>query len=176
MLIHDPETGRILDANEAGEDLFGYDVEALREMEVREFSPTMENVADQVETAFAKTMPTGEEALDWEIGGADGTVTEVWVELRRETIDGTEVVVTFVTDLARKVKAVLETVTEPESAALKPISLVDAVATQIDRAESATDRVRFEADLPETCLVRANDRLDDVVGNLLMNAFEHTEG
>lgn len=81
-----------------------------------------------------------------------------------------------ITDLAKKVRAVLETVTDSEGSVLEPVSLVEAVREQIERAESATDRVTFEADMPETSVVQANDLLDDVIGNLLMNAVEHTDG
>ena len=81
-----------------------------------------------------------------------------------------------ITELGKKVRSVLETVTDEDGARLGPVSLTKAVDTQVQRARSTTDRVAFDVDVPDACVVVANDLLEDVVGNLLMNAVEHTDG
>jgi len=80
-----------------------------------------------------------------------------------------------ITDLATKVRSILDAVTTGDDASLEPVALAPVVEAEAGRIDGLTDRVDIEASVPETVRVRANDLLEDVVGNLLTNAVEHTD-
>jgi len=81
-----------------------------------------------------------------------------------------------ITDLTKTVRSTLETVTEADDDSLRDVSLPAVVETKIEQVEAVSDRVAFERSFPEECAIRANDLFGDVVGNLLTNAVEHTDG
>lgn len=120
IIVHDPGSGAILDTNGAGEDLFGYEVDELREMAVTDFSPSIEDARQKVEAAFERTAEVGEHELDWEITRPDGTTVEVNVSLRHRAIDGTPLVFAFVTDVSgiRKRERILDGLNDVATALL----------------------------------------------------------
>jgi signal transduction histidine kinase len=80
-----------------------------------------------------------------------------------------------ISDLATKVRRILDTVAEEGGASREPVDAVPVVAEEAVRVDAMSDRVSVVTDLPESCSVLANDLLGDVVGNLLTNAVEHTD-
>jgi len=78
--------------------------------------------------------------------------------------------------LTDRIRSILDTVLENDDDSLEPVSLPAVVEEEADRVRSMADRVSVECDLPETCQVRANELLGDVVSNVLTNAVEHTDG
>jgi len=80
-----------------------------------------------------------------------------------------------ISDLATKVRRILDTVADDENASREPVDIVPIVAEEAARVEAMSDRVTVDTDLPESAEVLANDLLSDVVGNLLTNAVEHTD-
>ena len=81
-----------------------------------------------------------------------------------------------VTDLTRKVRSTLTTLTDGKSSELKPISLRPVLRAEVDRADQMAARASFTIDCPDDARALANELLGDVIGNVLTNAIEHTEG
>jgi len=98
-MVHDAETGAILDVNPACEDLFGYDAEVLCELDVSEFSPSVPEAAARAGDAIERAAATGAYDFDWEVTKADGTRATVHVELRDHTDANAPRVVAYVTDV-----------------------------------------------------------------------------
>lgn len=80
-----------------------------------------------------------------------------------------------ISDLATKVRRILDTVAGDENVSRKPVDIVPIVTAEAARVEAMADRITVDTDLPESAEVLANDLLSDVVGNLLTNAVEHTD-
>jgi len=80
-----------------------------------------------------------------------------------------------IADLGGKVGSILGSVADESDASLEPVRLEPVVRTEAERVRSLSDRVDVEVAVPEDLSVLANDLFDDVVGNLLTNAVEHTE-
>jgi len=80
-----------------------------------------------------------------------------------------------ISDLATKVRRILDTVADQEDVSREPVDIVPVVTEEAARVGAMADRVTVDTDLPESTEVLANDLLSDVVGNLLTNAVEHTD-
>ena len=72
-----------------------------------------------------------------------------------------------ISDLAEKVRSILDTVADEDDISRKPVALAPVVAEQADRVDVVVD-------VPEV-RVLANDLLSDVVANVLTNAVNHTD-
>jgi signal transduction histidine kinase len=81
-----------------------------------------------------------------------------------------------VTDLTRKVRSTLKTLTDGKTNELNPIRLEPILRAEVDRADQMAERVSFTVECDDEDRAMANELLGDVVGNLLTNAIEHTEG
>ena len=81
-----------------------------------------------------------------------------------------------VTDLTRKVRSTLTTLTDGKTNELKPILLEPVLRSEVDRADQMAARVSFSVDCGAQDRAMANELLGDVIGNLLTNAIEHTAG
>ena len=79
-----------------------------------------------------------------------------------------------ISDLAEKVRSILDTVADEDDISRKPVALAPVVAEQADRVDALADRVDVVVDVPEV-RVLANDLLSDVVANVLTNAVNHTD-
>jgi len=82
---------------------------------------------------------------------------------------------TKIADLGGKIGTILGSVTDSSDRSLEPTRLEPVVRTEADRVRSLSDRVDVDVTVPEDLSVMANDLFDDVVGNVLTNAVEHTE-
>ena len=80
-----------------------------------------------------------------------------------------------ISDLATKVRRILDTVADEDDVSRKPVDIVPVVTEEAARVEAMSDRVTVDCDLPGSIDVVANDLISDVVGNLLTNVVEHTE-
>ncbi|QPV62682.1 hybrid sensor histidine kinase/response regulator [Halosimplex litoreum] len=80
-----------------------------------------------------------------------------------------------IVDLTDKIRSILDTVTDDGDDSLEPTSISRVVDEEVARVSSLSDRVDIVVDVPNA-EVLANDLLSDVVGNLLTNAVEHTDG
>lgn len=100
ILVHDPETGRILDANPSAERLYSRDVSTLRGVGVEMISVT-EDGYDQTtaERYIRDAHETGDQRFEWYIELPDGSRRWVDVHLQPATLDGKERVLAVVRDI-----------------------------------------------------------------------------
>ena len=80
-----------------------------------------------------------------------------------------------VEEIVGRVRTVLRTLTGEGNTELEPIDLGTELRAEIERVRATYPEVTFEAELPETTTVLANDLLGDVLGNVVTNAIEHNE-
>lgn len=76
-------------------------------------------------------------------------------------------------DLTRKVKSVLDTLTDESDPELARVDLVPIVEDEAERVRGMDDAVTIDVATPDQAPVIADDLLSEVVGNLLSNAVEH---
>lgn len=98
-------------------------------------------------------------------------------ELDGEQAEWAETVVDWsdnVTDLTRKVRSTLTTLTGEESTELVPIELCPVIDAEVDRASQMDGEITITVECPDGQRVVADELLGDVIGNLLTNAVEHS--
>jgi PAS domain S-box-containing protein len=103
IVLHDADTGEILDANPRAQEVYGYSTEELGELGVGGFSATDEGY-DQA-TAEAKideAIETDGTTFDWRIVRPDGTRRWVEVSLKPAVIDGEQRVLGTVRDITER--------------------------------------------------------------------------
>lgn len=79
-------------------------------------------------------------------------------------------------DLTRKVRRILQSLTTEGELELDAVDLTAALEGEVARVRTMTDTVTIEADVPDGVVVRADELLSDVFGNVLTNAVEHNDG
>ncbi|WP_276250886.1 PAS domain-containing protein [Haloarcula rara] len=99
LMVHDPETGRILDANQAACALVGRDREQLVGATVGEIS-TAAFTTDEAVAAIRRAADDGDHQVAWEVVGPEGQRRSVEVTLERLDVDGTVRVVAFIREPA----------------------------------------------------------------------------
>jgi signal transduction histidine kinase len=95
-----------------------------------------------------------------------------------DNADRAETIVSWsgdVIDLTQKVRRMLDAVTGQRDHSLSRVDLTETLRERIDHVESMDAAATIEADLPDRVLVKADDMLPAVVGNLLSNAIEHND-
>jgi len=100
IVIHDPGTGAMLDANRRLEGLYGYTAAELRELTVEEISA---NTYSHTQAAAQRRISAAAEgtpqAFEWRIKRVDGELRWVSVHLTRITIDGRPYVLGEIADI-----------------------------------------------------------------------------
>jgi len=100
ILVHDPETLDIVDANRPAADLFGYSASRLRRMDVMDFTVDHpEFDAATVERKLGRTLDEGTQRFDWPIEREDGDRRWAEVSLTRATVGGDERVLAVLRDI-----------------------------------------------------------------------------
>jgi PAS domain S-box-containing protein len=81
ITIHDPETGELLDVNDAFCDLLGYDREKIIESEVMEYTPSGQGYTVKKAKEFIReVVETGEpKRTEWAVKTADGEIRQLEV-------------------------------------------------------------------------------------------------
>jgi PAS domain S-box-containing protein len=102
VLLHDIETGSILDANDAAEELYGYTVAELREQGIAGVSTesprfSHERALDRIQTAADGETPE----FQWQIRHASNEVRWVQVSLQRIALDGDPYVLAEIQDVTQ---------------------------------------------------------------------------
>jgi signal transduction histidine kinase len=100
-----------------------------------------------------------------------------------EELDGTqgdsaETIVRWsdnIIELTRKIRSILDTVTDDGSVDLVPVNLASVIEEEVERVSGMDGVEHIEVDAPDSAEVAADDLLSDIVGNLLTNAVEHTD-
>lgn len=103
ILVHDPETGEILDANSTFCEMLGYDREALCSMSVGDFSVDEEGYTEErAEKLIAKAHEEGPQVFEWLNETESGEELPVEVHLKRTTLSGRDCVLAIVRDLSER--------------------------------------------------------------------------
>jgi PAS domain S-box-containing protein len=108
QLIIDPDTGKIVDANRAAEDFYGWPLQELRQMNIQEINM---RPPEEVKMEMEKTRVTGSLLLDFRHRVADGSIRDVEVSSSRIGIQGKDYLYSIIFDITgRKLaeKALLE--------------------------------------------------------------------
>jgi PAS domain S-box-containing protein len=93
LVLHDPETGAVLDANAAATDLYGYSPDELTTLSVAEFSSESSRYSQERAEELIRDASEGDvQVFDWQIKRKDGALRWVTVRLEPITLDGTEYV------------------------------------------------------------------------------------
>jgi PAS domain S-box-containing protein len=103
IVIHDPESGDIVDVNEQVADLLGYDRQAFFDKPISEFQATDESVSgQQAREKIQESAKRGTQEFEWPLETADGET--VWVRARHETgtIDGERRIVALLQDITER--------------------------------------------------------------------------
>ncbi|WP_276260801.1 PAS domain-containing sensor histidine kinase [Haloglomus litoreum] len=100
VIVHDPETGAVLDANPAVENLYGYRPEELTQLSVEEFSSESDQYTqERAERAIAATADGDEQEFEWQIKTSCGELRWANVRLHSVTVDGEEYVLAELDDI-----------------------------------------------------------------------------
>jgi len=83
IVVHDPETGEVVDANRRVAELLGYDREAFLERPLSEFQASSAGVdGQQARQMVRESAREGRQEFEWPLASADGST--VWVRARHE--------------------------------------------------------------------------------------------
>jgi PAS domain S-box-containing protein len=99
VVLHDPETGEILDANGRVEELYGYPVSELREMRVEEVTAPTTKFTQAEANRRIRTAVDEDQTFDWQIERSTGEVVWVSVHLTSVAIAGVERVLAEVREI-----------------------------------------------------------------------------
>jgi PAS domain S-box-containing protein len=113
IMVHDAETGVVVQANPAAGELLGLDPAAIVGMHVGEFSPpefTTEDANELIREAVAE----GNRELEWAIRTPNGQRLLVEVTLKRAAIGGDTRVVAYIHDITERKTRMRESVEQNE--------------------------------------------------------------
>ncbi|WP_165857777.1 PAS domain S-box protein [Halonotius pteroides] len=103
IMLHDPETGRIVGANSRVEELYGYTEAELSGRSVADYSATGDGFTQADIEARIQAAVDGEpQEFEWRIERADGERFWAAVRLAHTTLDGEDYVLTEVSDISAR--------------------------------------------------------------------------
>ena len=89
VIIHDPETGELLDVNASATELYGYPKATFLELDVGDFSASAADFTQERAVELIRAAAAGEpQTFDWHVKRANGELRWVQVRLRRVSVDG----------------------------------------------------------------------------------------
>ena len=103
IVIHDPESGEVVDANQQVGDLLGYDRETFIDRPLSEFQAAGEGVSGkQAREKVQESVDMGGQEFQWPLETSDGKT--VWVRARHEAgeIDGERRIVAMLQDITER--------------------------------------------------------------------------
>jgi PAS domain S-box-containing protein len=103
IVIHDPESGEVVDANQQIANLLGYDRERFADRPLSEFQAAGEGVSgEQAREKIWESGDMGGQEFEWPLETSDGET--VWVRARHETgeIDGERRIVAMFQDITER--------------------------------------------------------------------------
>jgi PAS domain S-box-containing protein len=100
LLVHDPETGAVLDANAAAEGLYGYSTAALRERGVTGISTESPRFSEETALQRIRAAAEGDEqTFEWQVRRSDSEMRWIQVRLRRVTLEETASILAEIQDI-----------------------------------------------------------------------------
>ncbi|ELY56541.1 HTR-like protein [Natronococcus amylolyticus DSM 10524] len=103
ILVHDIETGQILDANPTAESVYGYAIEELKQLTVGDFSvDSPEYSQEEALERIQHAVEQGESQFEWKIERKDGEQRLIDVNLKRVTIQGNDFLLAIVRDITER--------------------------------------------------------------------------
>ncbi|MFD1567854.1 ATP-binding protein [Halolamina litorea] len=100
VVVHDPESGRIVDVDRSAAELYGRPRQRLRGMSIGDLTPPSTRFTQQDAVSRVRTAATGESgSFEWQIQRANGELRWIRVHLGATTIDGVEYVVAEIEDI-----------------------------------------------------------------------------
>ena len=102
MLLLDPETGRITDANAAAARFYGYGVQTLTSMHIGQINPAPFEI---LLAGLQRAKNGSQKAFTWEHRLANGELRNVEVHTGPVTIDGKSAVFSIIHDITERVRA-----------------------------------------------------------------------
>lgn len=100
VMLHDAETGRILDVNERLETLFGYDADTLQTMQVEDFTAPTTKLTQAMAVRRIRAAADGDpQSFEWQVERRSGEVLWVSVDLTAVGVDGRDCVLAEVRDI-----------------------------------------------------------------------------
>jgi len=100
ITLHNPETGEILGVNERLEELYGYTVAELREMEVGDYSADGDVFTQAAAERRIRAAADGDpQTFEWHVKRSDGELVWVSVRLAATTLDGDDYVIAEIRDI-----------------------------------------------------------------------------
>jgi len=102
IVVYDPETAVVVDANPAVAELTGYAAETLVGRPVTQFSSGSPEEIERSAAEFVDRAAEGDQAFEWLIERADGTVRTTTVSLHRADIEGEDRVLAILRDVTER--------------------------------------------------------------------------
>ena len=103
IIVHDPETGEILDVNRAVCDYWGYSYERAREATLEELSASSQWDSErEARELIQRTVEEGPQRVEWRCETSDGA--EFWADVRlgQATLNGRDRVVAVIRDVTEE--------------------------------------------------------------------------
>ncbi|SFR69248.1 PAS domain-containing sensor histidine kinase [Halogeometricum limi] len=102
IILHDPETGVILDANERLETLYGYALDDLRQTTVDAYTPPSTKFTQSAALRRIRAAAEGDtQTFEWQLERSNGELRWVRVHLNRTTIDEEAYVIAEIEDITQ---------------------------------------------------------------------------
>jgi PAS domain S-box-containing protein len=103
IILHDPDTGEVVFANQRFCEIIGYDPEEVRGMTVGEFTADLPDFTEERARRLLRDAATkGPQVFEWYTEHADGSVVPVEVRLDRTRLRGGDLVVASVRDITER--------------------------------------------------------------------------
>lgn len=100
IVVFDPDTGEILDVNDAVERLSGYSTSEIESLSIEELSAEMTAYSQERGEQLVRAAATGSpQGVEWRVKRADGELVWVSARLKRTTLDDTPVVIAEIEDI-----------------------------------------------------------------------------
>lgn len=141
IVVHDPESGEILQANDTFGEFLGYDPEEIEHQHIGDFTPSYPNFNQERASALIQqAQQEGPISTEWPLTQQDGSERWVEVKLTPTTMDGYD-----------RVLAVVEDITERKSRE-DAIRNLHEVATELAASTTREDVYRKTLEAAKTLL------------------------
>lgn len=103
LLVHDAETGEIVDSNRTAHEMTGYAAADLRDRTLAELSADASEHAESAERRFQRAVAEGSAQFEWRLETAQGETLPVEINLRVFDSDGDDYLLASLRDVSERV-------------------------------------------------------------------------